>query len=94
MPIGVVVRVATNHSRKLRKLKSAKYGLASTLISFSTQTRPYPLRVRGDLVFRIVAPRDVFGAPHVEAILVDEYIRGVPSQTARDSWKLIDCRSG
>jgi hypothetical protein len=44
-----------------------------------------PIRRRGDLVFRILAPRDVMGSPIVEALPVDHYIRGVSVKTAEDA---------
>ena len=44
-----------------------------------------PVRRRGDLVFRILAPRDVMGSPIVQALDIDHYIRGVSIKTAEDA---------
>ena len=44
-----------------------------------------PVRRRGDLVFRILAPRDVMGSPIVQALDIDEYIRGASIKTAEDA---------
>ena len=44
-----------------------------------------PVRRRGDLVFRILAPRDVMGSPIVQALHIDYYIRGVSTKTAEDA---------
>ncbi len=49
----------------------------------------FPLRRGGDVVFRISAPREVLGArPLVDALPVDDFIRGVSSQTVRDKLEL------
>jgi len=49
----------------------------------------FPLRRRGDVVFRISAPRDVLGGrPLVDALHVDDFIRGVSLQTVRDKLEL------
>lgn len=45
----------------------------------------FPVRRRGDLVFRILAPRDVTGSPIVQALHVDDYIRGVSIKTAENA---------
>jgi len=46
-----------------------------------------PVRRRGDLVFRILAPRDVMGSPIVQALHVDDYIRAVSTKTAEnENW--------
>jgi hypothetical protein len=44
----------------------------------------FPVRRSGDIVFRIRAPRDIFGTPIIEALLADDFIRGVSIQTAKD----------
>ena len=44
-----------------------------------------PVRRRGDLVFRILAPRDVTGSPIVQTLHVDHYIRGVSIETAENA---------
>lgn len=44
-----------------------------------------PVRRRGNLVFRILAPRDAMGSPIIEALPVDQYIRGVAIKTAEDA---------
>jgi hypothetical protein len=47
-----------------------------------------PFRRRGDLIYRIFAPRDVLGSPVVEAMRVDEFIRDLSLQSARDRTQL------
>lgn len=44
-----------------------------------------PVRRKGDLAYRILAPRDVLGSPTINAIPVDVYIREVCEQIAKDS---------
>ena len=44
-----------------------------------------PVRRRGNIVFRILAPRDVMGSPIVDALHVDHYIKGVSIKTAKAS---------
>jgi hypothetical protein len=44
-----------------------------------------PVRRRGDSVFRIFAPRDVMGSPIIQALHIDQYIRGVSIKTAEDA---------
>ena len=44
-----------------------------------------PVRRRGDIVFRILAPRNVMGSPIVEALHIDHYIQGVSIKTAKDA---------
>ena len=44
-----------------------------------------PVRRRGDLVFRILAPRDVTGSPIVQTLHIDHYIRGVSIETAENA---------
>jgi hypothetical protein len=48
----------------------------------------FPIRQRGSVVFRIVAPQDIFGTPIVDAMPVDEFIRRVSLQTIRDKQQL------
>jgi hypothetical protein len=60
----------------------------------------FPVRRRGNLVFRIQSPRDVMGTPKIQPLLLDDYIRGVSIQTAhatleiagltrsRDKWRV------
>jgi len=53
----------------------------------------FPLRRRGDILFRISAPREVLGGrPIVDALLVDDFIRRVSSHTVRDKQELIRLR--
>jgi hypothetical protein len=59
----------------------------STAISLWEQIA-FPLRRLGDIVFRIRAPRDVFGTPIIEAVLVDDFIRGVSLHTVSDKQKI------
>jgi hypothetical protein len=47
-----------------------------------------PVRRRGDLVFRILAPRDVMGSPIVQGLHIDHYIRGVSTKTAEDAARI------
>jgi mRNA-degrading endonuclease toxin of MazEF toxin-antitoxin module len=44
-----------------------------------------PIRRRGEVVFRIRAPRDVTGSPVIQDLHVDCYIRGVSIKTADDA---------
>ena len=44
-----------------------------------------PVRRRVEVVFRILAPRDVFGSPLIQALHIDDYIRGVCTKTAEDA---------
>ena len=44
-----------------------------------------PVRRRGDLVFRILSPRDVMGGPIIQTLHVDHYIRGVSIKTAENA---------
>lgn len=44
-----------------------------------------PVRRQGDLVFRILAPRDVMGSPIIEALHIDRYIRGASIKTTEDA---------
>lgn len=65
-----------------------------------------PIRRRGDLIFRILAPRDVMGSPIVQILHVDDYIRGISRKTSEDkirmtrlekklgNWKLISFAIG
>ena len=65
-----------------------------------------PVRRRSDLIFHILAPRDVMGAPIVQILHVDDYIRGVSRKTSEDklriarmekklgNWKLISFAIG
>ena len=65
-----------------------------------------PVRRRGDLIFRILAPRDVMGSPIIQILNVDDYIRGVSIKTSEDkiritqmekklgNWKLISFAIG
>jgi hypothetical protein len=48
----------------------------------------FPLRRRGDLLFRIFPPRDVAGAPIVAAVPVDEFIRGSSLQSLGDRMEI------
>jgi hypothetical protein len=48
----------------------------------------FPLRRYGDIVFRIRALRDIFGTPIIEALLTDDFIRGVSIQTAKDKGQI------
>jgi len=43
-----------------------------------------PIRRRGNIVFRIWAPRDVLGSPIIKALPVDAFINGVTEQTVAD----------
>ena len=43
----------------------------------------FPVRRRGDLVFRIQSPRDAMGTPIIQALTVDDYVRGSSVRTAR-----------
>ncbi len=43
----------------------------------------FPMRRRGDLVFRIKSPGDAMGTPIIQALSLDGYVRGVTVQTAR-----------
>lgn len=53
----------------------------------------FPLRRRGDIVFRIFAPRQVLGgAPMIGALHVDDFIRGVSSHTVRDKHEIARLR--
>lgn len=45
----------------------------------------FPVRRRGDLVFRIQSPRDAMGTPIIQALTVDDYVRGTSVRTARAS---------
>ena len=45
----------------------------------------FPIRREGDIVFRILAPRDVMGSPIIQKLHVDDYIRGASMRTARDA---------
>ena len=47
-----------------------------------------PVRRREEQVFRILVPRDVMGSPVVQAIPVDQYLRGVSIRSAEDAAKL------
>lgn len=50
----------------------------------------FPFRRRGDVVFRISAPREVHGgSPVIDALPVDDFIRGVSLQTVRDQLELV-----
>jgi len=51
-----------------------------------------PVRRLGNVVIRIRAPRDVMGAPIVQALTIDAYIRGAGAKTADDAVKLADLR--
>ena len=46
------------------------------------------MRRLGEQVFRILAPRDAMGSPIVQAIHVDEYVRGVSIRSAKDAARL------
>ena len=48
-----------------------------------------PVRRRGDLIFRILAPRDVMGSPIIQIHNVDDYIRGVSRKTSKDKIRII-----
>jgi hypothetical protein len=48
----------------------------------------FPVRRRGNLVFRIQSPRDVMGTPIIEALPVDDYVRGTSIRTARAAVEL------
>jgi hypothetical protein len=48
----------------------------------------FPLRRRGDLVFRIQSPRDAMGTPIIQALPVDDYVRGTSIRTARAAVEL------
>jgi hypothetical protein len=53
----------------------------------------FPLRRRGDIIYRICAPREVLGGtPIVDAVATDEFIRGVSSATARYAQELARLR--
>jgi len=43
----------------------------------------FPVRRRGDLAFRIQSPRDAMGTPIIQALPLDDFIRGVTVRTAR-----------
>jgi hypothetical protein len=48
----------------------------------------FPVRRRGDLVFRIQSPRDAMGTPIIQALGVDDYVRGTTIRTARAAVEL------
>jgi hypothetical protein len=48
----------------------------------------FPLRRRGDLLFRIQSPRDAMGTPIIQALPVDDYVRGTSIRTARTAVEL------
>lgn len=53
----------------------------------------FPLRRRGGVLFRIAAPRDVIGGtPIVDAVAIDDFIRGVSARTAKDREELAHLR--
>lgn len=81
------------HTPALAGWQRGSRGAARTMmISLNTQADALgiwdeigiPVRRRGDLVFRILAPRDVMGSPIVQALHVDDYIRAVSTKTAED----------
>ena len=43
-----------------------------------------PIRLRGDIVFRIWAPRDVMGSPIIKALPIDVFVNGVAEHTVSD----------
>lgn len=45
----------------------------------------FPIRRRGDVAFRILAPHDAMGSPLVQTVHIDDYIRGVSTKTAEDA---------
>ncbi|MCY3610659.1 MAG: hypothetical protein OXH51_03915 [Gemmatimonadetes bacterium] len=47
-----------------------------------------PVRRQEEQVFRILAPRDIMGSPIVQAIPVDQYLRGVSIRSAEDAARL------
>lgn len=53
----------------------------------------FPLRRRGDVVYRICAPRDVLGRPLIDALIVDDFVRGISLQSANDKIDLARLKS-
>lgn len=43
-----------------------------------------PVRVKGDVAYRIWAPRDVFGTPIVHSVPLQLFVAGVCQKTAED----------
>lgn len=54
----------------------------------------YPLRRRGDVVYRICAPREILGGrPLIDAVIVDDFVRGISLQSAHDKIEFSQLKS-